>query len=1075
MLGQFGRSGDSGNGRVREPANSWMNRSERLRSIGRWLITLLGCAGVIAIIGVGASGTSSVGNTLAVLAVALLVAASVIGIGVIVSQGRVADSTDPDSPKARSNGQRSQEWWIIGALAILAGSAVQTWFAFGTVIAGWDNVLPQGTAWIGKLFTPWLWSGSNLGGPAAQEVQLPWAVVLWSVKSLGGTAELSQRLWYTFLVIAIVLSAYCLLRLLRITAIPAAVGSLIYVFNPNSFVTAVSPVFLTAMLLLVALPAIVLAEASRRCSLKTALVLIALSTPLLGYTYQNPPLTGMVGIAFLASIAIVWILEGPKAGKEAAKVVIAGGLLLIVTCAYWLVPSLIQLKGFALATYTPVSSWIWEEVRATIENGLWLNNTWAWDQSTFYSFAANYSVFPLSFVRFLLPVTAFLALPLCFSKDQSNQLHRRRLVVGASALALFLIVLGTGTRWPGSIIFDRLYNLPFGWLIREPFRFSVIVGMAYGILVAVTLQSLGEARRSETLRSFRNRNWNENLSKLLSVLVTLVVLAPAYPLIFGQIVPGISTSQTVQYGPHHVKFPKYWTSMVDYMNSRTAPVGNLLALPQDQFSDMVAYKWGYVGVDAFMFNLLKRNVLAPNTSNYYAASPELFSSINLITTDLLSHDWAEVNNLINALGINLVLVRGDVDEGITGYPVPPPSALEAALARDPYFEPIHRDGPLVLFRLARPTNPQNRFATINTSTPNFADLSELPSGTLMVTSKQRKGVDSIIEFPPLASWSSEHGVIFSTVLERRGWNYHLDWVKSSGSSANEIGISGKQESIPRFSTRSTTTALGTELRVSIPLTGKSLVPDGNFSQGTWQPQVSDCSNGGVPKSLSSAGLRAQIRANSGPNRTPSLVLSARIDSACESMTLDWKSGAISVSLWAKSIQGGPPQLCVWQYPNFGCAPNTNLISSSNWRHYSFFIQPQQGTTSLGIYLYANAVSPGEKTVSGYSGVTAIRAAAQSLQPVITGIPFRNTKSSEVLTAPDEAFDSGWVAPRNFTRVLVDGFRVGWLGTSLATHVRYEPEREVVVGLIVSSTGFVILFGLTISTTIRRRLARNKKS
>ena len=450
MFGRNWKTGDFSVGHQGEPADSSLSRAEKFRSIGSWLVTLFGCAGVIGIIGVGAIGNSNVANTLAEFVVALLGAAVVLGLAMILSRGR-EEPAELDEPNAHRSGQFSRDWWTVGALAVLAGSAVQTWFAFGTVVAGWDLVPPEGTAWIGKLFAPWIWSGSNLGGPAAQEGQLPWAVVLWIVKSLGGTPGLAQRLWFTFLIVATVLSAYALLRLLRITAIPAAVGSLIYVFNPNSFVTAISPVSLTAMMLLVALPATVLAAATKRLSLNTALVLIVLSSPMLGYTYQNPPLTGMVGLAFLASIAIAWILMGPEAGKQAAKVVIAGGLLLIVTCAYWLVPSLVQLKGFALATYAPVSSWIWEEVRATIENGLWLNSTWAWGQTTFYPFSANYSIFPLSFVIFLLPFTAFLALPLSFRTDKANHEHRRRLVVGASGLALFLIFLGTGTRWPGSI------------------------------------------------------------------------------------------------------------------------------------------------------------------------------------------------------------------------------------------------------------------------------------------------------------------------------------------------------------------------------------------------------------------------------------------------------------------------------------------------------------------------------------------------------------------------------------------------------------------------------------------------
>ena len=44
-----------------------------------------------------------------------------------------------------------------------------------------------GTAWLGRLFAPWSWSGSNLGGPAANEINLPFAAVYWLVHALRGS------------------------------------------------------------------------------------------------------------------------------------------------------------------------------------------------------------------------------------------------------------------------------------------------------------------------------------------------------------------------------------------------------------------------------------------------------------------------------------------------------------------------------------------------------------------------------------------------------------------------------------------------------------------------------------------------------------------------------------------------------------------------------------------------------------------------------------------------------------------------------------------------------------------------
>ena len=54
--------------------------------------------------------------------------------------------------------------------------------------------------------------------------------------------------------------------------------------------------------------------------------------------------------------------------------------------------------------------------------------------------------------------------------------RRARLGIAASAMALFLVLLSTGTRLPGALVFDPLYQLPLGWQLREPGRFLILGG-----------------------------------------------------------------------------------------------------------------------------------------------------------------------------------------------------------------------------------------------------------------------------------------------------------------------------------------------------------------------------------------------------------------------------------------------------------------------------------------------------------------------------------------------------------------------------------------------------------------------
>jgi hypothetical protein len=1004
-----------------------------------------------------------------VIAVALL--ATVITIGIVgqVSERRVHTFVDLDISSTFVHVGRFRDRRVAGVVALMAAIFVQSWFTLGTVIAGWDAGPPQGTAWITRLFTSWFWSGSNMGGPGAMELQSPWAALLWLVGTLGGSAELAQRLWYTVLVVAAVLAAFCLLRLLRIAAIPAAIGSLVYVFNPNSLSTDIYPVYLVAMVLLAGLPALVLAGATGRLSFKKVIILFGVCAPLLGYTYQNPPLTGMILFAVAASIFIALALEGRTAAKSAMKLVLGGGLLLIAASAYWIVPSLVQLQGFKQASYTPLTSWIWEEGRATLVNGLWLNMTWAWNQATFYPYASAYGVFPLTFVKFLLPAVAFSSIPLAYSVDNFENSRTRRLVLGIAGMALFLIVLSTGTNFPGAVIFDPLYHLPFGWLLREPFRFLMVVGLAYGVLIAVTLQLLGEVNNSMTSPTTSNLRRLLNVRVLGVFCLAIIVLIPAYPLFFGQYVRDQSKGGTalMANAPAHVTFPAYWTNMASFVNGQFAPQGNLLALPLDGPSNMVAYRWGYVGSDAFVPAQFDRNVIDPNPSNYFGISPELIDTVNTMTAELLNHDWSSFSKMANALEVKLVLVRGDFNTNLLGSTSPPPTALSASLKLDPRATLVHRDGPLELFLLRSSSNRQTAFATVNSSMPNLRALSLLPLGTSLVSGRQRPGVEALLQFPAVNNWDIQNGALTTTMLERPGWNYRLFWITTSSPPSVVAGTQKGGPSISTFHSQSMRQSSGELIRISLPIETKSLLPNGNFTQGSWNKKVVDCNNGGVAKPPGSIGLKAQVNATSGPGGTPALSLSANADVACEATTVDWKSGPILISLWARTIRGAPPRVCIWQAPNYGCPYSNILVKDAKWKKFRFVVQPQPNTTSLQMFLFADSNNAGLKTVTQYSNITINSISSRNLQPILIGTPSKTIGPRVVLTTTGEGYDKGWVAPTGYSRVLVDGLRTGWLGPTRVTKFSYLPGVEVRDGLLLSIASFLAIGALTFVSILRR--------
>ena len=147
-----------------------------------------------------------------------------------------------------------------------------------------------GTAWLGRLFTPWSWSGSDLGGPAADETNVPWAAVYWLVHALHGSPALAEDIWYTALFAGAAVACYLLLRALRVGPAGSTIGALAYVFNAHVSVIGTNPVFLAAMVLLAGLPAVVLTTASGKWTLRKGVLLLGASAPLLGYVDLNPPL-----------------------------------------------------------------------------------------------------------------------------------------------------------------------------------------------------------------------------------------------------------------------------------------------------------------------------------------------------------------------------------------------------------------------------------------------------------------------------------------------------------------------------------------------------------------------------------------------------------------------------------------------------------------------------------------------------------------------------------------------------------------------------------------------------------------
>lgn len=1017
------------------------------------------CVGVSAVFLLGYAGRTSASGLIAGCAIALLTLTALLaGIELTAYRQRLTHKMDitgdTESP------ERSRAGLVCaGVVAVVAFIALQTWFVVGTAIAGGDISPPTGTAWISNMFAPWAWTGSSLGTASATEVRSPWAAVLWIVTASGGSSALAQRIWLTALFVAAGLACFALLRILHLSPIAAALGALVYLFNPYVVSTVgTNDVFLAGLVLLAAFPACVLAVATKRWRIRTGVLVLALCAPLLGFAYENPPLVGMVLLLTISSAGLAAWLHGSTAAWRATRVLLFGLPLLFAASAYWIVPSGIQLHDLASSQLSSISTWGFTEVRASLANGLWLNTAWGWRVPEYFPYAHLYSGFPLAVLKYLLPATAFASLTLAVPAVASRRgIRRGRLMVAASALALFLIVLGTGTNLPGALIFDPLYHLPFGWLLQQPGRFLMAAGLAYGILVGGTVEAVLERHPLPRLREAAKWQFITLAWRRGGLGVTaLLILAPGWPLATGVVVP---SHRTGDLPASHVRVPTYWISMAAFLNGK-APRSNLLVLPTDDFYAM-PYDWGYYGNDGFITDLIRRHVLDPSEQGYDIVSNELVTTVQHVSTSLLAGDWQLCRQLVIALGTSAILVRGDISANFPGRSIISASALGWALHRDPYFRLVHRSGPLELFMLR--TNPivnghLTRYVTVNTSVPDLSALGLFPPGTALVTSRPRAGVAGLFQLPPVETWHLHGQQLTTTLAEPAGWRYRVAEL-SPGSEASVVAGSPQVSPKPPYIQHRTITPTGSLAHFAVPV-GANQLPDGNFRDGGWGP-VGNCA--AFPGTLASAGLRARVLSSLGPGGIPALELSAQSDSACESRHVDWHSGSLLISLWVRDVRGASPSVCLWEFGPNHCAQLPPLPNAVGWQRYQTIVTPDPGTTNLSLFLYAQVFATGQPATDEYAGAE-IMSMDSLLQPVVVAIPLRPAHSHPPLIVSGEAYSAGWTGPAHASHLLVDGLRNGWLGGAPTTTevVRYTPAQWDLLSRWVSIACFLVLLGLASS-------------
>ena len=955
----------------------------------------------------------------------------------------------------------------LAIVTLAAIIAAQSWFQPGKLLAAGDMSPLLGRAWLRELFTPWLWSGSNLGGPSANESRVPMAAVYLLVQALGGSSALCQEVWYTALFVGAAAACYLLLRALRIGPAGSVIGALAYVFNVHVVDIALNPVFLAAMVLLPGLPAVVVLTASGRRSLRWGVLLLAASAPLLGYVSQNPPLVLAIVVLVALMPPLAGWLDGRAAALRALRTIGLGGPVFALASAYWILPTVLQLKLVASATLANQSSWTWTEGRATLANGFWLNNDWGWRFAEYYPYVGAYDKFPLQVLIFMLPAAAFGFLALArFSGAGGMAARRARLGVAAAAASLFLVLFSMGTLFPGSVVFGPLYALPLGWLLREPGRFLMLGGLAYAVLLGLTMEAVSEwlKPRLDTLRRWRSP-WTGVALRLGAIgALAAALLAPGFPLITGAVAP----DQRQVLPSVHVSVPAYWTDAASYLNGSGVP-GNVLLLPGDDFYQM-PYTWGYYGADRFITDLITRNVVDPISQGYTPAPQELTDAVDLVQKALLAHDWISAQRALTAMGTPLVLVRGDVDAAFPGRHITPPAELEQALREDKDMRLIRSFGELELFGLresSSPTGSTTRYVTVNSATPDLRDLSLFPSGTTLITKPMQTAVPAVIQLPAVSQWQVAGNKLETSLSEPAGWRYRNELLSSTGEFKQKDSPHSRTRAGPSVKVSRADGKVTEQLSYKL---GRSVLKGGDI-QSVAQGAVGNCD--AFPGTTATARLAANALPGQGPTGQSALSLSANADSACVTRPLGWQSGPLFVSLWVRNVHGATPRICLFEQPADQCAAASPLPSnsgSSRWTRYQTIVAPDPGTRKVSIYLYADVYTPGHITTNEYSDVV-VRKFSAVPQPVVVATPQRDAPVEPLYTT-DGSYSSGWTVPSGAPRVEIDGLRNGWLGASEADAAHFSAASWYQMSRVASLVAVGLLLALALSgwTGGQRRLA-----
>jgi arabinofuranan 3-O-arabinosyltransferase len=261
-------------------------------------------------------------------------------------------------------------------------------------------------------------------------------------------------------------------------------------------------------------------------------------------------------------------------------------------------------------------------------------------------------------MRYLLPVLVFAA-PL------AALAARRRIAMVLLGLAGVFVFLAKGLMAPLASVNLFLYlHVPMFWLFREPMsKLGQLLVTFFGVLLAILVEGVIQRWRDHPPAP----SWwpgrllrPATLALVGTAIASILVVASPYPVATGGVIP----DQRPMQPSAHVRVPQYWWDTAAAINSDPSP-GKVLVLPLDDYYQMPT-RWGFFGVDSVANLLIRKGVIQPKPDGYFGDVPGYAADIRGVQTGLLSGDLDAVPRLLDAGGIDTIIVRHDLVRDMPG-------------------------------------------------------------------------------------------------------------------------------------------------------------------------------------------------------------------------------------------------------------------------------------------------------------------------------------------------------------------------------------------------------------------------